>query len=213
MPSCEFGYSCPAMRTSQVAIAGLTTAAVVVGASVAGCGSHSRSKPPTSGPVASSSATRPSTTQQPGDYTRLLIRAADINAPVTFKAGPPIQNPNGKPGAATTFTDDDGSHVIRDTIVVLPDPAAAANALDAAKAAPPGAISGPPVATDVGAGGTTISGDAPDKSKGITVLMFTEGRAFVTLEFDGPSGMSAPPDFVSDVGKKQDAAIKQGLHA
>ncbi|KMV23292.1 hypothetical protein BMW24_022540 [Mycobacterium heckeshornense] len=201
------------MRTSQVAIAGLTTAAVVVGASVAGCGSHSRSKPPTSGPVASSSATRPSTTQQPGDYTRLLIRAADINAPVTFKAGPPIQNPNGKPGAATTFTDDDGSHVIHDTIEILPDPAAAAGALNATKATPPGPITGTPVKATVGTGGVTISGDLPDKSKGVTVLLFTEGKAFVTLEFDGPTGVPAPPEFVSDVGQKQDAAIKNGLPA
>jgi len=196
-----------------VAIAGLTTAAVVVGASVAGCGSHSRSKPPTSGPVASSSATRPSTTQQPGDYTRLLIRAADINAPVTFKAGPPIQNPNGKPGAATTFTDDDGSHVIHDTIEILPDPAAAAGALNATKATPPGPITGTPVKATVGTGGVTISGDLPDKSKGVTVLLFTEGKAFVTLEFDGPTGVPAPPEFVSDVGQKQDAAIKNGLPA
>ncbi|BCO35458.1 hypothetical protein JMUB5695_02057 [Mycobacterium heckeshornense] len=196
-----------------MAIAGLTTAAVVVGASVAGCGSHSRSKPPTSGPVASSSATRPSTTQQPGDYTRLLIRAADINAPVTFKAGPPIQNPNGKPGAATTFTDDDGSHVIHDTIEILPDPAAAAGALNATKATPPGPITGTPVKATVGTGGVTISGDLPDKSKGVTVLLFTEGKAFVTLEFDGPTGVPAPPEFVSDVGQKQDAAIKNGLPA
>lgn len=156
---------------------------------------------------------RPSTTQQPGDYTRLLIRAADINAPVTFKAGPPIQNPNGKPGAATTFTDDDGSHVIHDTIEILPDPAAAAGALNATKATPPGPITGTPVKATVGTGGVTISGDLPDKSKGVTVLLFTEGKAFVTLEFDGPTGVPAPPEFVSDVGQKQDAAIKNGLPA
>ncbi|BBZ13326.1 hypothetical protein [Mycobacterium branderi] len=197
------------MRIPLMAATGVAVAAALV----AGCHNNSKSSTATSvsaKPTATSHASAPAS---PTDYTKLLIGPKDINAPDTFTASPPTRDPNGQQGAAITFTDDDGSHVIRDTIVILPDPAAAANALDAAKSAPPGAITGAPVATDVGAGGTTISGDAPDKSKGITVLLFTEGRAFVTLEFDGPSGMSAPPDFVSDVGKKQDAAIKQRLHA
>jgi hypothetical protein len=41
--------------------------------------------------------------------------------------------------------------------------------------------------------------------------MFTEGRAFAELEFDGPPDSLVPPDFVTDVGQKQDAAIKRGL--
>ncbi|MDA3641164.1 hypothetical protein [Mycobacterium xenopi] len=201
------------MRTSLVAIAALTTAGMLVGASAVGCGSRSQSKAPPSRPVTSSTATPTPAKGQPTDYSRLLIRAADINAPVTFKASPPIQNPNGKPGAATTFTDDDGSHVIHDTIEILPDPAAAAGALNAAKATPPGPITGTPVKANVGTGGVTISGDLPDKSKGVTVLLFTEGKAFVTLEFDGPTGVPAPPEFVTDVGQKQDASIKKGLPA
>lgn len=45
----------------------------------------------------------------------------------------------------------------------------------------------------------------------MTVLMFTEGKAFVALEFDGPPDSLVPPAFVTDVGQKQDAAIKKGL--
>lgn len=199
------------MRTSLIAMAGLTATAVLVGAA-AGCGSHSGSKPAST--TASNTTTSPSSaTAQPGGYTRLLISAADIKAPVTFKASPPIENPNGKPGAATTFSDNDSSHVIHDTIEVLPDPAAAAKALDAAKAAPPGGITGAPVKANIGTGGVTISGDTPDKSKGVTVLLFTEGRALVTLQFDGPAGVPAPTDFINDVGQKQAAAIKKGLPA
>jgi len=59
--------------------------------------------------------------------------------------------------------------------------------------------------------GTGISGPSPDGAKGVTVLMFTEGRAFAELEFDGPPDSLVPPDFVTDVGQKQDAAIKRGL--
>lgn len=192
-------------------IAGVAAACALVG-SAAGC--HSEAKSPTESAAANSTSTgRASAPQPTTDYTKLLIRAEDIDAPEKFTASPPVANPNGQQGAATTFSDDDGSHIIRDTIVILPDPAAAANALDAAKSAPPGAITGTPEPASVGAGGTTISGDLPDKSKGVTVLLFTEGRAFVTLEFDGPTGMEAPPEFVTGVGQKQDAAIKKGLHA
>lgn len=46
----------------------------------------------------------------------------------------------------------------------------------------------------------------------MTVLMFTEGRGFVTLQFVGGSDSPPPPpDFVTDVGQKQDAAVKKGL--
>ncbi len=147
-----------------------------------------------------------------GDYTGLLIQATDINAPVTFTGAPPTKNPNGRPGAATTFKDDDGSHVIKDTIEVFADPAAATNALNAAKGAQGGNIKNPTSRpADIGTGGTTVSGDSPDGSKGVTVLLFTEGRALVTLEFDGPPASLAPEDFVTDVGQKQAAAVKKGL--
>jgi hypothetical protein len=45
----------------------------------------------------------------------------------------------------------------------------------------------------------------------VTVLLFTEGKALATLEFDGPAYALAPADFVADVGRRQQAAIKKGL--
>lgn len=70
---------------------------------------------------------------------------------------------------------------------------------------------GVPDPIDIGTGGTTVSGPSPDASKGVTVVLFTEGKAFVELEFDGPAESLVPLDFVMDVGKKQDEAIKKGL--
>ena len=131
--------------------------------------------------------------------------------PNPFTASPPVKNPNGQPGAATTFSDQDRSHTIIDTIQILPNPAAAANALGAAKATQSKSLRGKPAPIEVGAGGTTISGATPDHSKGVTVLLFTQGRAFITLEFDGPPDSLPPQDFVNDVAQKQDAAIKKGL--
>ncbi|MGD1174127.1 hypothetical protein ACKUVQ_17920 [Mycobacterium seoulense] len=205
------------MRTARTLVAGVaaTTALTVA---VVGCGGKS-STPSTSKPASSSSATSAqssaptsSAPAQPSEYTGLLIQASDINAPIPFTATPPTSNPNGQPGVATTFKDEDGSHVIKDTIQVFADPGAATTALDAAKGAQGDVVKNPTTqAATVGTGGTTLLGNSPDKSKGVTILLFTEGRAFVTLEFDGPPDTLAPADFVNDVGQKQDAAIKKGL--
>jgi hypothetical protein len=195
----------PPMVIAGVAVATtLTAVTTVAGLSVVGCSSKSKSSFPTSAPAMTA---RPPLS----DYTALLIKASDINAPEPFTAGPAVKNPNGQQGATTTFSDQDHSHAIVDTIQIMLDPAAAANALDSAKALQSESLSGKPAPVDVGVGGATISGLSPDRSKGVTTLLFTEGKAFVTLEFDGPKEMLAPLDFVTEVGQKQDAAIKKGL--
>jgi hypothetical protein len=205
-----------AMRISQTMVSGLAAVAMLA-VSVAGCGSKTTSSTSTSGSATSatssrSSAPTSSAPAQPSDYAGLLIQATDINAPEPFNASPPTNNPNGQPGVATTFSTQDGSHVIRDTIQVLADPAAATNALNSAKAGQGNTIKDPQTdSSNVGTGGTTLSGNSPDGSKGVTILLFTEGRALVTLEFEGPPGMLPPPDFVLDTGQKQDAAVKKGL--
>ncbi|WP_374021357.1 hypothetical protein [Mycobacterium sp. HNNTM2301] len=205
------------MRTSRTVAAGIA-ATTALAVAVAGCGGKN-STPSTSKPGSSSSATSAQSSApassapgQPSGYTGLLIQASDINAPIPFTATPPVNNPNGQPGVATTFKDEDGSHVITDTIQVLADPGAATDALNAAKGAQGDVIKNPTTqAASVGTGGTTLLGNSPDHSKGVTILLFTEGRAFVTLQFDGPPDTLAPADFVNDVGQKQDAVIKKGL--
>jgi|SRR5947209_1940876 len=204
------------MRFSRTMLAGLA-AATALTVSVAGCGSKPSSSPSKSGSATSasttsSSAASSSASAQPSDYTGLLIQASDINAPIQFNASPPTSNPNGQPGVATTFSTDDNSHVIKDTIQVLADPAAATNALNAAKGGQGNAIKNPATNPfNVGTGGTALSGNSPDNSKGVMIVLFTEGKAFVTLEFDGPVDSLPPEDFVTDVAQKQDAAVKKGL--
>jgi hypothetical protein len=189
--------------------------AVMMLAAVSGCSNGSKPSPATPKLATSTAASRTSTSSsasaQPSNYTGLLIQASDINAPETFTATPPINSPNGQPGITTTFSNQDRTHVIVDTIQILPDPAAAVSALESAKATRDGYVHGVPEPIGVGTGGTTISGPSPDGTKGVTVLLFTEGKAFAELEFDGPPDVLVPPDFVTDVGQKQDAAIKKGL--
>jgi len=204
------------MRISHTAVAGLA-AATALTVSLAGCGSKPTSSTSNSGSATSATTTRSSGatssgSAQPSDYTALLIQATDIDAPVTFTGSPPTNNPNGQPGVATTFSTQDNSHVIKDTIQVLADPAAATDALNAAKGKQGDAVKNPTTQPlSVGTNGTTLLGNSPDGSKGVTILLFNEGRAFVTMEFDGPRDSLAPPDFVTDLGQKQDAAIKKGL--
>ncbi len=204
------------MRVSQTVVAGVA-AATALTVAVAGCGSNPTSSTSKSGSATSttsshSSAPTSSAPAQSSDYARLLIQASDIDAPIPFTASPPTNTPNGQPGVATTFKDEDGSHVIKDTIQVFADPAAATNALNTAKGQQGDAIKDPTTQpANVGTGGTTLLGNSPDRSKGVTILLFTEGKAFVTLEFDGPPDTLAPQDFVNDTAQKQDAAIKKGL--
>lgn len=197
----------------MIVAASLVGAGALVGLTVTGCSSNSKSSTVSSGSAAPSSSTSATSSAPPqaAEYSGLLIKATDINAPEEFTAGPPVQNPGGQPGVATSFRNPDGSHVIGDTILILPDPSAAADALESAKAALTASVNGPPGPSDIGTGGTMITGSSADGSKSETVVLFTEGKAFVTLEFDGPPDAAAPPDFVTDVGQKQVAAIKSGL--
>ncbi len=200
------------MKNSMTAVAGVVGVTVLVGLSVSGC--HSETKQSGSGTTSSSasSSASSSVSAQPADYTALLIKDSDIKAPEVFTASPPLQNPNGKPGVATSFSNADSTHVIGDTILILPDASDAAGVLAAAKAALPDNIANPtPEPVDIGTGGVTASGNSPDGSKSVTILLFTEGKAFATLEFDGPPDQPAPTDFVTDVAQKQHAAIKKGL--
>jgi len=202
------------MRITAGTAAGVVAAVTVVVVSIAGCGGSSKptAESSSSSTSAESSAPAPNSAQpEPGDYERLLIKATDIEAPMAFTAAPPVSNPNGKEGAAVTFSGPENSRTIIDTVLVFPDAAAATSALDAAKAALGDSVKGTPKPVDVGTGGITVDGNSIDGAKGKTVLLFTEGRAFVTLEFDAPPGLYPPPDFVTQLGKKQADAIKNGL--
>lgn len=193
------------MRVSPLVLAGCAVATALV---VAGCSSDSKT---TSESTTTAGQSTTSTPAAPVDYTGLLIQPSDINAPEVFTAPPRTENPNGQTGVTTRFSNEDGSHVINDTILILPDDAAAASAMASRKTALDGIVRGAPAPIDVGTGGTTVSGPSPDGSKGVTVLLFTEGRAFAELEFDGPPDVPVPMDFVTDVGRTQDTAIKQWL--
>ena len=205
------------MELARVTVAGWAVATLVVGAVSTGCGNGNQdaaSPAPSSSSAASSTgsgtAQRRPVTAQPTDYSALLIKASDIggdfNAPQ-----PPVLNPNGAAGVAQLFANSDNSRRIGDTILIVADPATAAAGLDNTKTNYAGKVSGTWQPVDVGSNGAMISGTSPDNSQSITVLLFTEGKALVNLEFDSAPNDPIDADVAKDIGRKQDAAIKKGL--
>ena len=206
------------MKAALIGVVGVAATSLLVSVSAVGCGSNksspassSSSSSASSASSSSQSAPSSSAAAQAGDYSGLLIKATDITPPDgdTFTAGQPGQPGNGQPGVTMAFTNKAGNRTLGDTILIFPDEASAAAQLETAKGALVNVVAGPPgPAADVNPSATIASGSAPDGSKGITTLLFTEGKAFVTMEFDSPPNDIAPPDFVSSLGQKQDAAIK-----
>ncbi len=206
------------MKVSVIAV-GLAASALVAG--VAGCGSDKPAGPPKQTPPATSTSTAPSSAAaptsstgaaQPSDYSNLLIKATDIVVPgdtFTLTQTLPVPNPAGTEGL---FMNQAASRKIDDTIYVYPDAGAASQALDqSAKGIQELSVKAAPTPADVGTGGQMAVGPSPDGSKSKAIVMFTEGKVFAVLEFESAPNDPLPPDFVLDLAKKQDAAIKSGL--
>jgi len=145
---------------------------------------------------------------EPADYTTLLMDAAALDAPVEFIMVEPMLNPNGIEGVAALYHIGDNTAMIDDAIALLADPTEAAAVLANAIAAVGSSVTGAPFPAPIGTDGTS-----PDGSKAVTVLMFTEENAFVTLQFDSAPGdlTPAPPEFVHSTGQLQLDALKAGL--
>jgi hypothetical protein len=124
--------------------------------------------------------------------------------------GPPTQNPGGIAGAGVTFTNPDRTRTIDDLIIVMADPASAAqSAKDPSHVSK--YVTGTPQPFEVGTNGLITVGLSPDNSKAVTYVTFAEGKVDVDLAFDGPPGVPAPHDYVVYIARTQDAAVKNGL--
>lgn len=207
------------MKFARITGAGCVVVAVAVGAATTGCGGNHEDRETSSpsgtspGAAASSTGSSPVTGPSPGhptDYSSLLIKPSDIGGDFTTPQ-PPVLNPNNAAGVAQLFVNPDNSRRIGDTILIAADPATAAAGIDNTKTNYGGKVSGTWQSVDVGSNGAMISGNSPDNSQAVTVLLFTEGKALVNLEFQGAPDDPIDPGVATDIGRKQDAAIKNGL--
>jgi hypothetical protein len=140
----------------------------------------------------------------------LLIQASDIGGDFTTPQ-PPVLNPNNVPGVVQLFANSDNTRQIGDTILIVANPAVAAAAAASTRANYVGKVSGTWQPIDVGSNGGILSGTSPDNSKAVTVLLFTEGRAVVNLEFDSAPDDPIDAQVATEIGLKQLDAIKTGL--
>ena len=197
---------------------GLSIATLVVAAVATGCTATSSTSSAKS-PDTSIALSRPPQSTPAGrvapDYRRLLIEPGDINTGTdTFATRSLTTNPGGSDGVSALFVNQHDTRAIGDTIVVLPDSAAATTTLNSTVSALGTTVTGGrPQPWPVGTGGTVVSGTSPDGSKAVTVLLFTEGKASVTLHFEGPPGDAVPTDFATAVAQAQDGTIKKNLPA
>ncbi|GAB4922867.1 hypothetical protein MAHJHV45_08590 [Mycobacterium avium subsp. hominissuis] len=198
------------VRTSAL---GLTATAVLVGATVAGCGGD-KNPAASSSPAASTPSAASPSSAAPADYSNLLIKPGDVGPNATAD-GPPSQNPSGITGVGQVFKNPDGKRTIMDTIAVFPDPATAAQTAANMRDVVGKKVNGPQQPIDIGSNGFMVIGQGSDPANPMEIseAVFVEGRAMVDLESDCVIGNPTPADVLLDLARKQDAAVKAGLPA
>jgi hypothetical protein len=197
------------VRTSAL---GLTASAMLLGATVVGCGEDNGSTEP-SGSVPTP-ATSSSASAAPAGYASLLIMPGDVGPHATAE-GPPIQNPGGVTGVGQVFKNPDGKRTIIDTVAVFPDAATADRTAANMREVVGKKVNGRQRPIDIGSDGFMVIGQGADPANPMEIseAVFVEGRAMVDLEFHCVTGNPTPVDILLDLARKQDAAIKAGLPA
>jgi hypothetical protein len=143
---------------------------------------------------------------QPNNYSQLPVDPNLVTDSQAFSAAPFQIDPNGQRGVKAEYTHREGAtRSITTTILILPSAQEATGSLTAAAAQVGNPTSVP---APVGTGGTMVTGTSPDGTQSLTVLSFTEGNVATTIEFDGPANDPVPPDFATELGQKQDTAIR-----
>lgn len=199
----------------------LAVAALVIGVA-AGCSKSddSSSQPSTSATstTTSAEATTSKTTSaeasptaaQPSDYGSLLLPPTDIGPDIVTPGGVQM-NPGGNPGAAQVYSSPEGHRQIIDTILVFPDVAAAESNFQSNSATMNTVVTGAPAPVEVGDQGVMAIGTSPDGSKAVTVLLFTQGKALVSMNFESAPNDPVPPEQAQDIALQQATLIADGL--
>ena len=211
------------MDIARLSVTSLAVAALVVGVTASGC--SKKEEPSESSTSATSSSTSAEATSseesaaeetsapaEPTDYGRLLLPPADMGSDTQTPGGVQL-NPGGNPGAAQVYASPDGKQQIIDTILVFPDVAAAESNFQSNSATLNTVVTGAPEPWRSATNGVMAVGTSPDGSKEVTVILFTQDRALVSLNFESDPGDPVPPEVATDIATKQAAAIEAELPA
>ncbi len=211
------------MDIARLSATSLAVAALVIGVTASGCSkgddSTSESSTTSSSTSAAATSSEESTTEEtsapaaePTDYGSLLVPAADMGEDTQTPGGVQL-NPGGNPGAAQVYASPDGKQQIIDTILVFPDVAAADSNFQSNSATMNEVTTGAPEPADIGDQAVIAMGTSPDGSKSVTAVLFSQGRALVSMNFEGALDDAAPADVATAVAQKQAALIEENLPA
>ena len=212
------------MDIARLSVTSLAVAALVIGVTAAGCSKKEDSTSESSTTASSSTTSAEATSSEesateetsapaePTDYGTLLLPPADMGGDTQTPGGIQL-NPGGNPGAAQVYASPDGKQQIIDTILVFPDVAAADSNFQSNSATLNTVVTGPPEPVEIGTNGVRAVGTSPDGSKEVTVILFTQDRALVSLNFESEPGDPVPPEVATDIATKQAAAIEAKLPA
>jgi hypothetical protein len=145
------------------------------------------------------------------DVAQLAIQAGDIPLPGFSQQSlqPVTEGP--VTGLAAVFGTADGTRLLGETIVLLPDAEAARTAVQGAVSTTESQRPGSTTATvPVGDLGMIITGYRVDGTES-TMLLLSQGVASVVMDFRSPETDPIPADVVTAVGVKQAALLKAKL--
>ena len=213
------------MDIARLSVTGLAVAALLVGVT-AGCSSKEESSSESSTSAASSTTSAEATTSEesaaeettsapaaePSDYGKLLIPPTDVGPDIVTPGGVQL-NPGGNPGAAQVYSTPEGHRKIIDTILVFPDVAAAESNFQSNSATMNQVTTGAPAPVEVGDQGVIAIGTSPDGSKAVTVILFTQGNALASLNFESAPNDPVPPEQAQDIAQQQATIIADQLPA
>ncbi|BBX02411.1 hypothetical protein BST36_09880 [Mycolicibacterium moriokaense] len=185
------------MGIARLSATGLAVAALVIGVAATGCSKNdkeSSAEETTSATSSTTTSAEATTTEESAteetsaaeftDYGSLLIPASDLGADTQTPGGVQL-NPGGQPGAGQVYTDAEGKERIIDTILVLPNAESVAQSFDTSKGTLNTVTTGQPESADVGDQGVVAVGTSPDGSKSVTSVLFSQGLALVSIDFEG----------------------------
>lgn len=210
------------MDIARSSATSLAVAALVIGVA-AGCSESDDSASESSTSATSTTTSAEATTSeestsaeaspsdaQPSDYGSLLLPPTDIGPDIVTPGGVQL-NPGGNPGAAQVYSSPEGHRQIIDTILVFPDVAAAESNFQSNSATMNTVVTGAPAPVEVGDQGVMSIGTSPDGSKAVTVLLFTQGKALVSMNFESAPNDPVPPEQAQDIALQQATLIADGL--
>ena len=211
------------MGIARVSATGLAVAALVIGVAATGCSKNEEESSTEETTSATSSTTSADATTseesaaeetsaaaEPADYGSLLIPAADLGADTQTPGGIQL-NPGGNPGAAAVYTDAEGKERIIDTILVMPNAESVDQSFETSKGTMNTVTTGPVEPAEVGDKAVVAVGTSPDGSKSVTSVLFTQGLALVSIDFEGTLERPMDRDGAIGFAQKQAERIAENL--